>query len=78
VGVEPTGDRKTCRPPVLKITQPVLTGYENSLLYRFVNRLPEMRSDPFCPTLTHLNMEVSRFYQSSFRSRRSPPFAEWA
>jgi hypothetical protein len=33
VEVEPTGDRKTCRPPVLKITQCVLTGYENSLLY---------------------------------------------
>jgi len=33
VGVEPTGDRITCHPPVLKITWGVLTGYENSLLY---------------------------------------------
>jgi hypothetical protein len=33
VGVEPTGDRKTCRPPVLKITRSVLTRYENSLIY---------------------------------------------
>ena len=33
VGVEPTGDGVTPRPPVLKITQCVLTGDENSLLY---------------------------------------------
>jgi hypothetical protein len=33
VGVEPTGDRIACHPPVLKITYGVLIGYENSLLY---------------------------------------------
>ena len=33
VGVEPTGDRVTCRPPVLKITWCVLNGCENLLLY---------------------------------------------
>jgi len=33
VGVEPTGVRGTRRPPVLKITQCVLTRYENPLLY---------------------------------------------
>jgi len=31
VGVEPTGDRVTCRPPVLKITQCVLMRLENLL-----------------------------------------------
>jgi hypothetical protein len=33
VRVERTGDGQTRRPPVLKITQYVLIGYENSLLY---------------------------------------------
>jgi hypothetical protein len=32
MGVEPTDDGVTRRPPVLKITWRVLTGYENSLL----------------------------------------------
>jgi hypothetical protein len=33
VGVEPTDDGISRRPPVLKITRDVLIRYENSLLY---------------------------------------------
>jgi hypothetical protein len=55
-GVEPTGDRIACHPPVLKITQCVLIGYENSLLYLILHRLPEIRSDAFRSILTVLNM----------------------
>ena len=39
VGVEPTGDGVTRRPPVLKITWWVPTGYENSLLYLILQPL---------------------------------------
>jgi len=40
VRVERTGDRKTCHPPVLKITSDVLIGSENSLLYSILQQLP--------------------------------------
>ena len=33
MGVEPIDDAERRRPPVLKITKSVLTGYGNSLLY---------------------------------------------
>jgi len=39
MGVEPTDDRDTRHPPVLKITYHVLTGYENSLLYLILQGL---------------------------------------
>jgi hypothetical protein len=39
VGVEPTDDGVTRRPPVLKITMSVPTGYENSLLYLILQPL---------------------------------------
>jgi hypothetical protein len=33
MGVEPIGDRKTCHPPVLKITECILTRCENFVRY---------------------------------------------
>ncbi len=40
VRVERTGDRDSCRPPVLKITQGVLIRSENSLFYLIRQPLP--------------------------------------
>ena len=39
MGVEPTGDGVTRRPPVLKNTRSVLIGYENFLLYLILQPL---------------------------------------
>jgi hypothetical protein len=50
VGVEPTGDGKIRRPPVLKIIQCVLIGYENALLYLIIQPLT---STEFCCFLTY-------------------------
>ena len=63
MGVEPTGDRIACRPPVLKITQSVLSGYEDYLFYSTLQRLLRFS------VLTHsertsmvMSMDLSRFY----------------
>jgi hypothetical protein len=48
VRVERTGDGKTRRPPVLKITWSVLNGYENFLMYLILQ--PFTRNE-FCLVL---------------------------
>ena len=52
MGVEPTGDRKTYRPPVLKITTSVLTGFENFLSYLI---LQLHTSTAFCSVLVEFD-----------------------
>ena len=70
VGVEPTGDRKTCRPPILKIIQCVLTGHENSLPYLILQRLT--RTEFFDPIRLIMIIELLRFYHSSFNVQVQP------
>jgi len=72
VGVEPAGDRKTCRPPVLKITRDVLMGYESFLFYMISQPLTRrgilIGSDGSRPVL---NIELSRFYHSGMTRKAS-------